>query len=68
MTNPQQDKIVHFAAIDAAGKAAQMLSEHWDVVEITVERVDHLGSLCRLCLEKDDIESDDDDDTEIIHR
>lgn len=63
MTNPQQDKAIHFAAIEAASKAVQALSEHWSVVNINVERIDYLGSLCTLSLEKDDPEEEDDDDT-----
>jgi len=62
MTNPQQDKAVHFAAIEAASKAVQTLSEHWSMVDLTVERVDYLGSVCRLNIEKDDPEEEDDDD------
>jgi hypothetical protein len=62
MTNPQQDKAVHFAAIEAASRAVQALSEHWSVVDLTVERVDYLGSVCRLNIEKDDPEEEDDDD------
>lgn len=71
MTNPQQDKAVHFAAIDAASKAVQALSEHWTLVDLTVERVDHMGSICRINLEKDDTDDDadkDDDDTETIFK
>jgi len=64
MTNPQHDKAVHFSAIDAASKAVISLSEHWSTVELTVERVDHHGAVCRMSLEKDDTEEDDDDDTE----
>ena len=62
MTNPQQDKAVHFAAIEAASKAVQALSEHWSTVNINVERIDYLGSLCTLSLEKDDPEEEEDDD------
>jgi hypothetical protein len=63
MTNPQQDKAIHFAAIEAASKAVQALSEHWSTVNINVERIDYLGSLCTLSLEKDDPDEEDDDDT-----
>lgn len=64
MTNPQHDKAVHFSAIDAASKAVIALSEHWTTVELTVERVDHHGAVCRMSLEKDDTQEDDDEDTE----
>ena len=62
MTNPQQDKAVHFAAIEAASKAVQALSEHWSTVNINVERIDYLGSLCTLSLEKDDPDEEEDED------
>ena len=62
MTNPQQDKAIHFAAIEAASKAVQALSEHWSTVNINVERIDYLGSLCTLSLEKDDPDEEEDED------
>ena len=61
MTNPQQDKAIHFAAIEAASKAVQALSEHWSAVNITVERIDYLGSMCTLSLDKADEEEDEEE-------
>ena len=60
MTNPQYDRDVHMAAIDAASRAVIMLREHWGSVHISVERIDHHGAMCHL-----DLNLDDDDVEEI---